>query len=152
MSALDNFRTWFQAFEACVADDGWDRLLPLLAEHCEYRVVGVPFACTLRGRDALVAGFARSIANFDRRFEDRLHIAARTRVLDASTVRYEACTVYRTHFLPPLACAATEDLHFARGRLELIVDYYDADVVQNQDALAWLERHAATLGLDPTYE
>lgn len=145
------FSAWFDAFEQCVTDGDWTRLVPLLDEDCQYLVIGVPFACHVRGKDAVIEGFSRSIASFDRRFDERLHVAARTRICAADYVRYESFTRYRKAALPPLIVSVDEQLVLRNGRVSMIVDYYDPTLRQTIEATGWLAQYAGALALDPSY-
>jgi hypothetical protein len=68
---VEHWRNWISAFDKAVDSDDWDSLRPLLADDASYTVSGAPFACHLAGADAVLAGFRRSIANFDRQFDQR---------------------------------------------------------------------------------
>ncbi|OYQ33225.1 hypothetical protein CHU93_03045 [Sandarakinorhabdus cyanobacteriorum] len=146
---LEQFQAWVTAFDACVADDDWQRLVPMLADDVAYLVTGVPFGCDLRGRDAVLAGFARSIANFDRQFDERQWFGVGWRAA-GPCLAGRAMGVYRRAGAPVLSFSAREQLHLRDdGRIGLIVDVYDLAELDNQLAMAWLASHGA--GLDPSY-
>jgi hypothetical protein len=143
------FAEWVAAFDACARDEQWQRLLPFLADDVGYLVTGAPFGCDLRGRDAVLAGFARSIAGFDRRFDQREWYGVGWRAHGLS-LSGRAMGVYRRAGLPVLHFSAHEQLHFRPdGRLALIVDVYDLEELDNQAALSWLAEHGD--GADPSY-
>ncbi len=146
---LERFQAWVAGFDACVADGDWQRLVPMLADDVVYRVTGVPFGCELRGRDAVLAGFARSIANFDRQFDERQWFGVGWRAV-GHCLSGRAMGVYRRTGAPLLSFSALEQLHLRDdGRISLISDVYDLTEFDNQLAMAWLASHGA--GLDPSY-
>ena len=152
MDVLELWGAWYQAFEQCAIDDQWERLGPLLADDVQYRVTGVPFACTLKGRDAVIAGFARSFANFDRRFDKRAHQVIATRVHAPGHIEARIRGVYEKAGLPTLAFPAIGHWHADGAQIGLMVDVYDPDLLESQTAFAWLEQHGPGLGgLDPSY-
>jgi hypothetical protein len=152
METLKLWRRWYQAFEQSVSDGQWDRVLPLLTEDAQYRVVGVPFACVLKGRGAIVNGFRKSLANFDSKFDKRTHIVAGSSVTEPGHVQAHIWGIYEKSGLPKLAFPATGYWHFDGGQIGLMVDIYDTSLIESQEAFAWLAEHAEKLGgLDPSY-
>lgn len=152
MDVMQCWDRWYAAFEASAVDDRWERLAPLLAEDVQYRVTGVPFACTLKGRDAVIAGFARSFAGFDRKFDRRTHQVISIREHAPGHLEAEIRGVYEKDGLPPLAFPATGHWHLDGDRIGLMVDIYDPTLAESQAAFGWLAAHAETLGgLDPSY-
>jgi hypothetical protein len=143
------FGEWVAAFDTCAGDEQWQRLEQFLAPDVAYLVSGAPFGCDLRGRDTVIAGFARSIAGFDRHFDQREWFGVGWRA-HGLCLSGRAMGVYRRAGLPVLSFSAQEQLHFREdGRLSLIVDVYDLDEIDNQAALAWLAAHGN--GADPSY-
>ena len=152
MDTLSLWRAWYRAFEQSVVDNEWERLAPLLSEDAEYRVVGVPFACTLKGRAAIVNGFRRSLANFDRKFDKRTHIVAGSRVFEPNYVEERIWGIYEKAGLPTLAFPATGIWCFDGAEIGLMIDVYDVSLQESQDAFAWLAAHGDAMGgLDPSY-
>lgn len=143
------FQAWVAAFDASVGDDDWLRLAPMLADDVVYLVTGAPFGCELRGRDAVLAGFARSIANFDRQFDERQWFGVGWRAV-GHCLSGRAMGVYHRAGAPLLSFSAQEQLYLRDdGRISLICDVYDLTEFDNQRAMAWLASHGA--GLDPSY-
>jgi len=152
METLEHWRTWYKAFEQSVVDGAWERLAPLLTEDAQYRVVGVPFACVLKGPDSIINGFRRSFAGFDNRFDRRPHVVAGSRISEPGHVEARIWGVYETAGLPPLAFPAIGHWHFDGRRIGLMIDIYDPTLTESQAAFAWLAQHGEKLGgLDPTY-
>ena len=146
---LERFQAWVAGFDACVADDDWQRLAPMLADDVTYLVTGVSFGCELHGHDAVLAGFARSIARFDRQFDERQWFGVGWRAV-GQCLSGRAMGVYRRAGVPLLSFSAQEQLHVREdGRISLICDVYDLAEFDNQQAMAWLASHGA--GLDPSY-
>lgn len=152
MDTLQIWRAWYAAFEQSALDDQWERLSALLTPDAQYRVVGAPFACTLKGQAAIVAGFRKSFAGFDRKFDRRTHVVAGTKINEPGHVQAQIWGVYEKVGLPPMAFPAVGHWHIEEGRIGLMVDVYDLSLVEAQEALAWLGAHAEKLGgLDPSY-
>lgn len=151
-STAARWAAWYAAFEACAHDDQWARLSDFLAEDAQYRVIGVPFAATVRGRAAIVAGFQRSFAQFDRKFDRRQHIVTETRFLEPGHVEVRIWGVYSKAGLPDLAFPSIGHLIFDGPRIALMIDLYDQALPQSEAALQWIATHGAALGgLDPSY-
>jgi hypothetical protein len=142
---IDLWRTWIGAFDKAVASDDWDSLRPLLAPDVTYTVSGVPFACHLVGVDAVLAGFERSITNFDRHFDRREWFGVGVREFSPDVVTGRAMGVYRLGDKPPLYFSAPSIWRFNGGKLAAMQDCYDLAENDVQDALAWLAQHAPDL-------
>lgn len=152
MDAVETWKAWYSTFEQCALDDRWERLEPLLHDDAQYRVSGVPFACVLRGRDAILSGFRKSFAHFDRRFDRRTHIVAGSRLHEPNHLEAHIWGIYEKKGVPTLAFPATGHWHFDNGRVDLMVDIYDPALRESQAAFEWLAVHAGALkGLDPSY-
>lgn len=146
---LTPWRAFLDAFNTAYETDDWTPLAPMLTEDAEYRVSGIPFACHLRGRDAVIAGFAKSVRNFDRRFAARQHEPVGIRVMEPDTVSAIAWTRYTSADKGAIAVAAHGFWQFRDGRIERMLDVWDATLAENARALAWLAENGA--GLDASY-
>lgn len=143
------WRHWVAAFDAACGDGDWARLAPFLTDDVVYIVAGVPFACELRGADAVIAGFARSVAHFDARFDERRWHGIGGREFAPGAVTGRAQGWYRRGDLPPLTFSAIS-VWFSRGdRLCAMTDIYDGSEADSQAAFGWLAEHGA--GFDPRY-
>lgn len=149
MTLIETWRTWVDAFDRCCDDGAWSRLEPLLAPDMRYTVAGAPFACDIVGREAVIAGFARSIANFDSHFAERRWIGVGIREFPPSIVTGRATGWYRLEGQPPLSFSARSVWRFEGGLLGAIVETYDLAEADNMAALGWLAVHAPQL--DPSY-
>ena len=123
---IDRWREWIGVFDRACEDDDWSRLAPFLTDDVVYAVIGAPFACELRGRDAVIAGFARSIRNFDRKFDERrwFGVGIRNR-WEPNAVTGRAMGWYRIGDEAPITFSAKGLWLFRGDRLSVIVDVYD---------------------------
>jgi hypothetical protein len=140
---------WITAFEQAVASDNWSGLGGFLTDDVVYRVNGAPFDCQLRGREAVVAGFARSVRGFDRHFAQRAWSPIGIRVYDTG---YLTCRIHSAYHLDDahrISFEATGHWGFRDDKIDLMLDFYDAQQRDVQMALGAL----AELGdrFDPRY-
>jgi hypothetical protein len=147
---IERWREWTRAFDTCCDDDQWDRLTSFLTEDVVYAVTGAPFACEIRGREEVIAGFAKSIRNFDRRFDERrwYGVGIRSFAPNGITGRATGCYLLGDH--PPITFSAQSLWLFRGDRLSLMTDVYDTEECDVQLTLHRL----AELGLadaDPSY-
>ncbi|MBD2842396.1 nuclear transport factor 2 family protein [Erythrobacter rubeus] len=142
---IENWRKWIAAFDKAVGADDWDALRPLMSENVTYTVSGVPFACHLIGINAVLAGFRKSIANFDKHFDQRWWFGVGVREFAPNVVCARAMGVYRLGDLPLLHFSAPSTWRFEDGKVAAMQDCYDVAEGDVQDALAWLGEHAPEL-------
>ncbi|NQX94087.1 MAG: nuclear transport factor 2 family protein [Erythrobacter sp.] len=147
---IERWREWIAAFDRAVETGDWDRLEPFLDPEVSYTVSGVPFACSLKGRDRVIAGFAKSIANFDKRFDAREWFGVGVRVFEPDTITGRAMAVYRQSGAPVLQVSAPTVWRFKGDRLVALHDMYDGTEANIQAALVWLSENAPDL--DASYE
>ena len=147
---IERWREWIAAFDGAVATGEWDTLTGFLAPNVSYTVSGVPFACSLSGRDAVLAGFAQSIANFDRHFDKREWYGVGVREFTPDTITARAMGVYHLGDKPPLHFSAKSLWRFQGDRLVQMNDMYDLAEADVQAALAWIGEH--TPDLDARYD
>lgn len=145
---LGRFQRYFADFERCLSDDRWDRLADHFTADAVYEVAGVPFACSVRGRAAILAALRRSVEGFDRRLDGR-------RLAIAGTPRHDACRLtvaldcrYEKAGAPPLDLPLRCEVEIDGGRIARLADLYE-DARALAAATAWLGEHGA--GLDPRY-
>lgn len=142
---INDWRQWIAAFDIAVADDAWDALRPLITEDVTYTVSGVPFACHLTGVDAVLAGFRKSISNFDRRFDRRWWFGVGVREYAPDVVAARAMGVYQLGNLPLLHFSAHSLWRFRDGKVAAMQDCYDLAESDVQAALSWLGEHGPEL-------
>ncbi len=92
MSIVDQFHAFAAAFEACVADDRWERLERFFAEDATYDNVGAGEA-PIEGRSAIVDYFRRDVTGTDLRFDSRtLEAVTEPRITGNRLSRHWRCT------------------------------------------------------------
>lgn len=142
---IKTWRAFLDAFNDACTTDEWAQLAPFLTEDVQYRVTGMPFACQIKGRDAVIAGFAKSIRGFDRHFDTRQHEPVAIRISEPDTVTAFAWGRYEKAGLPDVRIAAQGYWHFAEGKINAMLDIWDVTLMENQQALAWLEKHGGDM-------
>ncbi|MCU0948692.1 MAG: nuclear transport factor 2 family protein [Porphyrobacter sp.] len=142
---IDTWRRWIAAFDHAAQTDDWGALAPLIAEEATYTVSGAPFACHLAGRDAILAGFRRSIGHFDRHFDQRWWFGVGVRDFGPDVVRARAMGVYQLGDRPLLHFSAPSLWRFRDGQIAAMQDCYDLGEADVQAALGWLAEHAPDL-------
>ncbi len=70
MSIVDRFNSFATDFEACVADDQWERLEAYFVEDATYLNIGGSDSRVV-GRSAILDYFKNDVSNTDRRFDSR---------------------------------------------------------------------------------
>lgn len=147
---IERWREWIGVFDQACENDDWSTLAPFLTDDVVYAVTGAPFACELRGSDAVIAGFAKSIRNFDRKFDERRWFGVGTCSWEPNAVTGRAMGWYRIGDEPPITFSAKSLWLFRDDRLSVMVDVYDTtehDVIRTLEQLAGLG-----LDADPTYD
>lgn len=92
MSLTDRFHLFAADFEACVADDKWDRLNKHFVENATYWNVGGPDP-KIRGRSAIINYLKNDVSNNDRRFDSRtLQALSKEKVVGNKLSRLWRCT------------------------------------------------------------
>jgi len=143
------WQAWIAAFDDAVARDDWSGLAEFLSEDVVYRVSGSPFDCHLRGRDAVIAGFARSVRGFDHRMQRRDWSPIGIRVYASGYLTCRIRSAYQLDDTQGISFEATGHWGFRSGRIDLMLDFYDdsqRDVQLALGALAALQGH-----VDPRY-
>ncbi len=149
MEQLTIWRSFLDAFNNACDDNDWQRLEPYLADDVEYRVVGVPFACRVRGKQSVIDGFAKSVAGFDSKFDERRHDIVGTRVYEPDLIVGEVWGSYHRAGIDPLYVNALGYWQFVGTKIDFMMDVWDVALVENQVALEWLAAHGD--GLDASY-
>jgi hypothetical protein len=146
---LAEWKRWIAAFDGAVARDDWTGLGAFLTEDVVYAVIGAPFACELRGRDAVVAGFAKSIRGFDHKFDERRWIGVGIRDWGTGAVTGRATGWYRRGAHPPISFSAESLWLFRGGQISVMTDIYDLAEADVQQTLQALEHMGGDF--DPSY-
>lgn len=146
MTLMERFIAQRGAFEAAYESGDWAPLAAFLHEDITYEVMNMPFHCVIRGRDAVLAGFARSIERFDK-------LCIRTVGVDSS-IHEEGANVlvnggmrFERDGAPPTSARLWEIATYRDGLIERLLDIYDPGTGPA------FERWMATWGqgLDPSY-
>lgn len=146
---LETWKNWIAAFDQAFETDDWDDARRFLTPDVVYIVAGVPFACELRGRDAVIAGFQKSLTNFDRKFDRRGWEAVDVKVWADHAITGLAKGDYTLDGKPPITFSARSAWHFRDGQISLMTDIYDLNEVNAMQALEWLAKHGD--GMDASY-
>lgn len=145
------WKSWIDAFEHSAAGGDWSEAAERLSKDCLYVVAGGPYAAEIRGRDAVIAGFERSFAHFDERFDRRDWRAAKVRLHEPNAVSAVVAASYEMQGVAPLRFGVDGHWIFDGDRVSVMVDVYDFSLADTGEAAEWLERHAERLGLDASY-
>jgi hypothetical protein len=146
MNPLQLFADYAQDFERTYADDDWSRLEQYFTPDATYEV-GAPFACSLRGPDAIFAGIRKSLDGFDRRFATREVAIEGAPSVEGDTVTLSWAVTYGRPGSPPLVLRGRSRATYADGRIARLADSYDAAAIAS--TTAWIRSHGADL--DPSY-
>ena len=146
---LETWRNWISAFDRAFETDDWTNAREYLTEDVVYIVAGVPFACELRGRDAVINGFQKSLATFDRKFDTRHWEPVDLKVWSDTAVTCLAKGRYTLGDKPPITFSAKSCWFFRDGRISAMTDIYDVSEVNALETLQWLAAHGD--GIDASY-
>ena len=140
---LLNFAT---DFEIAYKTDQWDNVARHFNADSTYEVRNTTFECTLNGRDAIVAGFRRSLDGFDR------HLKRTMRVVDGphengNELSFTWLGSYFESGIPPLELSARQTLEFQDSRIIKLVDEYLSGY--GEIAKNWIASHKPEL--NPSY-
>jgi hypothetical protein len=146
---IQRWKAWIAAFDAACKTDEWAPLEPFLTSDCVYIVAGAPFACELRGREAVIAGFQKSVRNFDRKFDVRHWEGVGIRAWSEHVVTARSKGGYERAGCPSLSFSAKSAWFFRGDQICLMTDTYDLAEIDVLDSLEWLARYGADL--NPSY-
>ena len=123
-------------------------LRPPAGRRISYVVSGSkPFACEIRGREAIFKGMKKSLDGFDRRFTTREIALEGAPAVEGDTVTLAWSVTYGRPGSPPLVLRGRSTATYAGERITRLVDAYDAEAIAT--TTAWLRQHGADL--DPSY-
>ncbi|TCO78614.1 hypothetical protein [Chromatocurvus halotolerans] len=138
---------YFDAFERAVVDGRWQEVEEMLTEQVTYKVEGVPFACEIDGRAAVMDAFRKSTRAFDATMDFRLlEILSIVRLAD-NHIRVELLSGYGRDKVGSMTAPVAIEVKTNGSRVSSLRDTYDPTL--SMPALSWL---AANLGdADPSY-
>ncbi|MEM8772279.1 MAG: hypothetical protein AAGD92_11570 [Pseudomonadota bacterium] len=142
---IEIWNRWIAAFDKAFTTDDWTDAKGFLTDDVAYVVAGVPFACELRGRDQVIAGFRKSLENFDRKFDSRLWEAVDLKVWADHAVTGLAKGRYEINGKPPITFSARSAWFFRGEQISLMTDIYDANEINAMKTLEWLALHGADM-------
>lgn len=142
---LETWKHWIAAFDRAFETDDWTEAESHLTEDVVYFVAGVPFACELRGRNAVIAGFRKSLENFDRKFDSRSWEAVDIKVWADHAITGLAKGRYEHRGKPPITFAARSAWFFRGEQISVMTDIYDVSEVNAMETLGWLAEHGAEM-------
>ena len=145
------WKAWIRAFEDATASGDWDAAATHLTEDCAYVVAGGPYATEVRGRDAVIEGFRRSLAGFDAKFDRREWRAGKVRLHEPNAVTAVVTGTYEKAGAPPLRFGVDGQWFFRGEQVFLMTDLYDLGLADTADTLKWMVDHGADLALDGSY-
>ena len=146
MSLLTLFAAQRGAFETAYIGGDWSSLGAFFTDDVTYEVMNMPFHCVLRGREAVLAGFARSVERFDKLCIRTVGIDAVVRE-EGPNVLVSAGICFERQGAPPLASRLWEIATYVEGKVERLIDIYDGP--DNDRFSRWMEDWGE--GLDPRY-
>lgn len=145
--AIDLFMQYFNAFETALRNDAWDSVGALLAEDAHYSVAGVPFACEIDGRAAILQAFQRSTSAFDATMDFRMLEILSIARLSAGHIRVEMISGYGRHDVGAVTAPVTIEVEVGDKQIRSLGDRYDPELTA--PALTWLSIHAGDA--NPSY-
>lgn len=142
---IETWQNWIAAFDLAFETDDWTEAQTYLTEDVVYVVAGVPFACDLRGRNAVIGGFRKSLENFDRKFDSRRWEAVDLKVWANHAITGLAKGRYELRGKPPITFAARSAWFFRGTQISLMTDIYDITEVNSMRTLEWLAQHGGDM-------
>ena len=146
MTLLERFIAQRSVFEKAYETGDWAPLGAFFHDDITYEVMNMPFHCVIKGRDAVLAGFRRSVERFDQ-------LCVRTVGIDS--VVYEEGPNVLVHSgirfsrddSPSVSSRLWEIASYRGNLIERLVDIYDPGSCG--EFKAWMMRWGE--GLDPSY-
>lgn len=147
----DDWRAWIASFEQAAESGAWEDAAEHLTEDCTYVVAGGPYACEIKGRDAVISAFQRSLTGFDRKFDHRDWRASKIRLHEPNGVSAVVTGTYVKDGKPPLRFGVDGQWFFRGDKIFLMTDLYDLGLADAADTLDWIEDHGDRMNLDASY-
>ena len=147
----ENWKAWIDVFEAAAQSGDWSEAANHLSEDCVYIVAGGPYAGAVKGRDAVIEGFKRSLAGFDKKFDRREWRAGKIRLHEPNCLSAVVTGTYEKEGRPPLRFGVDAQWFFNGPQIFLMTDLYDPGLADAADTLDWIEAYGADLNLDASY-
>lgn len=146
-AAIKRFLDYFERFETALNTGIWEPVGDALEDDAVYTVEGVPFACEIKGRDAILQGFEKSTAAFDKSMDVRLlEIQSMTR-LGPGKLRVDLLSGYGRDSVGTMSAPVTIEVELGEGGISRLRDLYDPELTA--PALTWLAMNMPDA--DPSY-
>lgn len=147
-NTMAKFLHYFHCFEAALETGNWDAVGDTLTEDARYSVRGVPFACEIKGKTAILDAFRKSTASFDATMDFRLlEILSMVR-LGPDRIRADLISGYGREGIGSATAPVTIEIEAREDGIVELTDSYDPELTA--PALTWL---AMNLGdADPSYQ
>ena len=140
---LETWRDWISAFDQAFETGDWSKARSFLTDDVVYIVAGAPFACELRGREAVIGGFQKSLSNFDERIDERRWEAVDVKQWEDHAITAYAKGDYVLAGKPPITFSAQSHWFFRGDKISVMTDVYDLTQVNVQETLQRLAPHGA---------
>lgn len=140
MTRTERFRLYAAGVEECSADGKWDRLREHFAEDVVHeRHVGELYSFRHEGVDRVVAGFAESAENIDRRFDRRILVPTGPITESENQTRMPWVCLFVMDGTPACVDEGIEIATYERGRICRLEGMYLDEVVHR--ITRWAKAH-----------
>ena len=147
-NTMAKFLHYFQCFEAALETGNWDAVGDTLTEDARYSVQGVPFACEIKGKTAILQAFKKSTASFDATMNFRLLEILSMARLGPNRVRADLISGYGREEIGSATVPVSIEIEAREDGIVELTDIYDPELTA--PALTWI---AMNLGdADPSYQ
>ena len=146
-SAIGKFMDYFRHFEDALLTDEWSAVSECLAEDARYRVEGVPFACDIRGRDAIVKALKKSTSAFDATMDYRMLEIQSIFRLAPNRIRVDLLSGYGREATGSVTAPVTIEVLTGENGIIELRDIYDPELTA--PALTWMAMNLSDA--DPSY-
>lgn len=144
---IGQFMDYFECFEAALQTGNWRLVGECFAEDARYSVEGVPFACCVKGREAISQAFQKSTSAFDATMDYRLlDIQSITRIAQ-NRIRVDLISGYGREETGAMTTSVAMEVEVSDRGIERLRDIYDPQLTL--PALAWLAANFDDA--DPSY-
>ena len=133
-------------FEIAYKTDMWNEVAGHFTSDAVYEVRNTDFSCRIEGRNAIVAGFKKSLDGFDRHLKRTMHVVDGPSE-DGDKLSFVWFGRYSHAGVPPLELSARQTLLFNDDKIKLLVDEFLPTYGEN--ARTWIESHRPDL--NPAY-
>ncbi|MES9945189.1 MAG: nuclear transport factor 2 family protein [Candidatus Thiodiazotropha sp.] len=142
MSPIDRFNSFAADFEACVADNHWDRLEAYFDENARYWNLGGPDP-SIEGREAILNFLKNDVSNNDRKFDSRtLEALTEPMVVGNKLSRNWRCT-YKLAGAPDLVVEGEARYEFEGELISSLEEEITPDSLQRY--VEWMEKYSSRL-------